>query len=62
MFDESIASPIQKIEDEITSRAGVELYIKREDLLDPIISGNKYRKLKYNLLEAKEKGLQQILN
>jgi 1-aminocyclopropane-1-carboxylate deaminase/D-cysteine desulfhydrase-like pyridoxal-dependent ACC family enzyme len=31
----------------------VELYIKREDLLHPEIPGNKWRKLKYNLLEAK---------
>lgn len=30
----------------------IELYIKREDLIHPIISGNKYRKLKYNLFEA----------
>lgn len=30
----------------------LELTIKREDLLHPIISGNKYRKLKYNLLAA----------
>mgnify|MGYP001818232959 CR=1 FL=1 len=27
--------------------------IKREDLIHPIISGNKYRKLKYNVLEAR---------
>ncbi len=31
----------------------VELYIKREDLIHPFISGNKYRKLKYNITEAK---------
>ena len=31
---------------------GVSLYIKREDLIHPFISGNKYRKLKYNLLQA----------
>lgn len=30
----------------------ISLYIKREDLLHPFISGNKLRKLKYNLLEA----------
>ncbi|SNR75558.1 1-aminocyclopropane-1-carboxylate deaminase [Maribacter sedimenticola] len=30
----------------------VTLVLKREDLLHPYISGNKYRKLKYNLLEA----------
>ena len=29
------------------------LYIKREDLIHPFISGNKFRKLKYNLLQAK---------
>lgn len=32
----------------------VSLYIKREDLLHPIISGNKFRKLKYNLAQAKK--------
>jgi len=29
------------------------LVIRREDLIHPFISGNKFRKLKYNLLEAK---------
>ncbi len=33
---------------------GVILALKREDLLHPFISGNKYRKLKYNLKEAQE--------
>ncbi|UPT71524.1 MAG: pyridoxal-phosphate dependent enzyme [Flavobacterium sp. JAD_PAG50586_2] len=32
----------------------ITLYIKREDLLHPYISGNKFRKLKYNLSRAKE--------
>lgn len=40
---------------------GIELYIKREDLLHPIISGNKFRKLKYNLLEAKRLGCEKLL-
>ena len=35
---------------------GIELFIKREDKLHPIISGNKFRKLKYNLQEAKMLG------
>ena len=39
----------------------VSLYIKREDLLHPIISGNKFRKLKYNLEEAKKKGFKKLL-
>jgi 1-aminocyclopropane-1-carboxylate deaminase len=29
------------------------LFIKREDLLHPYVSGNKFRKLKYNLIQAK---------
>ncbi len=32
----------------------VELFIRREDLIHPFISGNKFRKLKYNLLEAQK--------
>ncbi|MEC4004767.1 pyridoxal-phosphate dependent enzyme [Flavobacterium sp. SUN052] len=32
----------------------IRLFIKREDLIHPFISGNKFRKLKYNLIQAKE--------
>ena len=32
----------------------VDLYIKREDKIHPFVSGNKFRKLKYNILEAKK--------
>ncbi len=39
-------APLEKI----TGR----LYIKRDDLLDPLIGGNKFRKLKYNILHAKD--------
>ena len=38
---------------QLTFSNGIELFIKREDKLHPIISGNKYRKLKYNIEEAK---------
>lgn len=31
----------------------ISLFIKREDLLHPFVSGNKFRKLKYNVLQAK---------
>ncbi len=44
----------QKID--LKFKNGIELFIKREDLLHPIISGNKYRKLFYNLQEAKKQG------
>ena len=31
----------------------ISVFIRREDLIHPFISGNKFRKLKYNLLQAK---------
>ncbi|RPG36605.1 MAG: 1-aminocyclopropane-1-carboxylate deaminase/D-cysteine desulfhydrase [Muricauda sp. TMED12] len=40
---------------------GIQLYIKREDTIHPFISGNKYRKLKYNLIEAKNQGKDTLL-
>ncbi|MHC5308967.1 1-aminocyclopropane-1-carboxylate deaminase/D-cysteine desulfhydrase [Myroides sp. LJL116] len=40
---------------------GIELYIKREDLLHKEVSGNKFRKLKYNLLKARELGIDTVL-
>lgn len=38
----------------ILNEKRVELYVKREDLIHPYISGNKFRKLYYNLQKAKE--------
>src|SRR5690554_372991 len=40
---------------------GIEIYIKREDVLHNEISGNKFRKLKYNLTEAKRLGFTKLL-
>jgi 1-aminocyclopropane-1-carboxylate deaminase len=34
-------------------QSNIQLFIKREDLIHPFVSGNKYRKLKYNLETAK---------
>ena len=49
----------QKIE--LLKEYNVELYIKREDKIHPSISGNKYRKLKYNLQEAQKFGHDTLL-
>jgi 1-aminocyclopropane-1-carboxylate deaminase len=37
------------------------LYIKRDDLLHPYVSGNKFRKLHYNLKKAKEENYSTLL-
>ena len=53
--------PLQKIEASFLRDKNVQLYVLREDLIHPIISGNKWRKLKYNIEAAKTKGLDTIL-
>ena len=47
MFNK-IYSPVEKIKSVSFSN----LYVKRDDLIDPYISGNKWRKLKYILAKA----------
>ncbi|OEK09024.1 1-aminocyclopropane-1-carboxylate deaminase [Flavivirga aquatica] len=40
---------------------GVTLFLKREDEIHPFVSGNKYRKLKYNLQQAKKEDFKTLL-
>lgn len=54
-------SNIQKLEDTLFDRKDVWVYMLRDDLLHPGISGNKWRKLKYNLLDSAEKGIYKIV-
>ena len=54
-------TPIQEIRCLDTEVTKIQLFLLREDLLHPAISGNKWRKLKYNLHEAKQRGLQTLL-
>ena len=41
---------------------GITLVVKRDDLLHPIISGNKWRKLKYALLQAHDNNVKHIVS
>ena len=47
-------TPIIRIKDRPFDDQNISLYIKREDLNHPYISGNKWHKLKYNIQEAKK--------
>ena len=49
-------SPLQFLADPFPDAVLIRLYLKRDDLLHPLVSGNKWRKLKYNLLAAEEQG------
>jgi len=53
--------PLQQINSEVARDAGVNLYVLRLDLMHPWVNGNKWFKLKYNLLEAKEKNFTTLL-
>lgn len=54
-------SPLQLINDPILSNYNIKLYIKRDDLIHPDITGNKWRKLKYNLIEARKQNFDTLL-
>jgi 1-aminocyclopropane-1-carboxylate deaminase len=45
-----LPSPVHQV-----SYRGFNFFLKRDDLIDPFISGNKWRKLKYILQQAKQK-------
>lgn len=45
-------SPVQEVHDPEFGRFGLRMLMKRDDLIHPVISGNKWRKLRYNLREA----------
>lgn len=53
-FSQVFISKNQQILLPILEEKKVELFIKREDVIHPFVSGNKFRKLKYNLKEAKK--------
>lgn len=54
-------APLQQLQNPLLQEHELILWVKREDLLHPHISGNKWRKLKYNLQEAKAQGKETIL-
>ncbi|MBK9097259.1 MAG: 1-aminocyclopropane-1-carboxylate deaminase/D-cysteine desulfhydrase [bacterium] len=47
-------TPIEEINDPFLKERKISLYLKREDLNHPALSGNKWHKLKYNIQEAKK--------
>jgi 1-aminocyclopropane-1-carboxylate deaminase len=56
-----IPSPLQELADERLAGTGVQVLLKRDDLINPDVPGNKWRKLKYNLAEAGRSGHRTLL-
>jgi 1-aminocyclopropane-1-carboxylate deaminase len=57
-----LSTPLIPLRDTLLDRAGVQLLVKRIDLTHPVISGNKWYKLKYNLRAAIEQGHKTVLS
>lgn len=60
-FNTIFKSENQKIELPVLKEKEVALYLKREDKIHPFVSGNKFRKLKYNIQEAKNQKKETLL-
>jgi len=60
-FNSQIQSINQQIVLPILEANNCQLFIKREDEIHPLVSGNKFRKLKYNLKAAKQNKTKTLL-
>lgn len=56
----NLPTPLQFLP-QVSEDLGISLYIKRDDLTDPGLGGNKLRKLEYYLFDAKSKGATMLL-
>ncbi|WP_295711196.1 pyridoxal-phosphate dependent enzyme [Mucilaginibacter sp.] len=54
-IDLEIFSPVHQVTNPLFDEHGVKVFLKRDDLIHPMISGNKWRKLKYLLKNAQDK-------
>lgn len=61
MFDLEINSPEEEIVFSGISEYNIKLFIKRDDLIHPFISGNKWRKLKYHLIKAHKENKKHLI-
>ena len=58
----NIPTPITEIKSDLIASKKLSVFVKREDLIHPIISGNKWRKLKYNFEYMKQKKINKVLS
>jgi 1-aminocyclopropane-1-carboxylate deaminase len=56
-----LPSPLVELDDRHFSGRGLKVYLKRDDLIHTEITGNKWRKLKYNIIAARDQGCTALL-
>lgn len=54
--------PLQPVQNKVLAAAGIELLVRRDDLIDPQLSGNKFYKLFFNLCDARAQGFTRLLS
>ena len=54
-------TPLERLVDDDFASHGIEVWMKRDDLIHPLVPGNKLRKLKYNLAAARDQRFDTIL-
>lgn len=61
MLPYNIPSPLEYVNHPVFREKNLHVHVKRDDLIHPEISGNKYRKLKYNLRFMLENKIQRVI-
>ena len=56
-FNQTSATEIIAVDFKTKTNQSIPLLIKRDDLIDPLVSGNKWRKLKFNIAHAIENNM-----
>ena len=62
LLDIAVRVPVQRVELDLLVGTGIELLVRRDDLIDPQLSGNKFYKLFFNLQAAREQGLNRLIS
>jgi 1-aminocyclopropane-1-carboxylate deaminase len=57
----TLPSPVTQLHDPLFKQKKLTVFVKRDDLIHPELQGNKWRKLKYNLIHAKQNNIKTLL-
>lgn len=60
--ERALAVPLQQVTTDWLFKAGLTLFVRRDDLIDSVQSGNKFYKLFYNLDSARRSGFTKVLS
>jgi 1-aminocyclopropane-1-carboxylate deaminase len=62
LFRAALAVPVQTVKLRVLAKAALELVVRRDDLIDEQLSGNKFYKLYLNIQQAQGQGYRQLLS